>query len=143
MAYSTALAALCSLGAAAIHFAVAPEHFEEWWGYGLFFLTIASFQSLYAVGLLASQVWNERVPWYRLIGIFANLLIIGTYVVTRTTGIPWLGPEAGEVEAVGVPDVVSKSLELMLVLFLISGLSPISRRNRVAFSIGSRARTKG
>jgi hypothetical protein len=28
-AYSTGLAALCSFCAAAIHFAVAPEHFEE------------------------------------------------------------------------------------------------------------------
>src|SRR5436309_8754168 len=31
-------AALLSAGAAAIHFAVIEAHFEEWWGYGAFFV---------------------------------------------------------------------------------------------------------
>src|SRR5919204_5338320 len=32
------IAALLSAGAAAIHFAVIQDHFEEWWGYGVFFV---------------------------------------------------------------------------------------------------------
>jgi hypothetical protein len=34
--------ALLSLGAAGIHFAVLGSHFEEWWGYGVFFAVVAS-----------------------------------------------------------------------------------------------------
>jgi hypothetical protein len=34
-------AAALSLLAAAIHLWVAPEHFEEWWGYGAFFVVLA------------------------------------------------------------------------------------------------------
>src|SRR5262252_700978 len=30
---SRPLAALCCLGAGAVHLLVAPEHFQEWWGY--------------------------------------------------------------------------------------------------------------
>jgi hypothetical protein len=38
------LAALASLGAAVIHFAVVPTHWHEWIPSGLFFVAIASFQ---------------------------------------------------------------------------------------------------
>ena len=34
------IAALSSL-AAGIHLSVAPEHFDEWWGYGTFFVVAA------------------------------------------------------------------------------------------------------
>ena len=34
--------------AALIHLWVAPEHFEQWWGYGYFFLVAAAAQLLYA-----------------------------------------------------------------------------------------------
>jgi hypothetical protein len=87
--------------------------------------------------LLALQVLNLMTRWYLLMGIFTNLLVISTYVITRTAAIPCLGPAAGEVEAVGVPDIASKSLELMMVVLLIPGLSPISGKGRMAFSTGS------
>lgn len=119
-----ALGALCSLGAGAIHFAVAPEHFQEWWGYGLFFLAVGLFQGLYALALIRTQVSSATNPeaWglaLSLIGIFVNLLVIGLYLVSRTAGVPWLGPEAGVVEEVGVLDATSKALELTVVAILI------------------------
>src|SRR5688572_25977588 len=43
------LAAMCCLGAGAIHLLVAPEHFQEWWGYGCFFLMLATFQTFYSL----------------------------------------------------------------------------------------------
>lgn len=46
-----AVAAL-SLLAALIHFWVMPEHFGEWWGYGISFLIAASAQLLYVPLLL-------------------------------------------------------------------------------------------
>ena len=37
---------------AAAHLWVVPEHLEEWWGYGMFFLVLAAAQVVYAFGLL-------------------------------------------------------------------------------------------
>jgi len=47
-------AAELSLIAGLVHLWVAPEHFEEWWGYGSFFLVAAAAQLLYAPLLLRS-----------------------------------------------------------------------------------------
>jgi len=112
-----------SLAAGFIHGGVAPQHFAEWWGYGLFFLGAALAQAVYGLALLTDAV-NERdfgAGWRRLrrnvyvAGIVGNLAIVALYVVTRTTGIPFFGPEAGEVEEVAFIDVVSKVAELALV----------------------------
>jgi hypothetical protein len=46
-----ALAAL-SLLTAIIHLLVMPAHFEEWWGYGTFFLVCTVAQGLYVPILL-------------------------------------------------------------------------------------------
>ncbi|MDQ3892310.1 MAG: hypothetical protein M3274_05380, partial [Actinomycetota bacterium] len=46
-----------SLSAALIHLWVIPEHFEEWWGYGAFFLISAVAQGAYGAALLR---WPRR-----------------------------------------------------------------------------------
>jgi hypothetical protein len=46
------LYAALSLLAALIHLRVMPEHFEEWWGYGTFFLVCTVAQGLYVPLLL-------------------------------------------------------------------------------------------
>src|SRR5215208_6243791 len=43
----TLYAAALSLLAALVHLWVTPEHFEEWWGYGAFFVMAAAAQILY------------------------------------------------------------------------------------------------
>lgn len=106
-------AAALSLLAGAIHLLVAPAHFEEWWGYGAFFLAVAATQIGFAPLLLA----RARPAWFAA-GIAGNLAIVGLYVITRTVGIPFFGPAAGEVEGVRVIDVVSKGTELALVVIL-------------------------
>jgi hypothetical protein len=40
-------AAALSLVAGLVHLGVAPEHFEEWWGYGVFFLVASAAQVFY------------------------------------------------------------------------------------------------
>jgi hypothetical protein len=107
------LAAVLSLVAAVIHVWVMPEHFAEWWGYGLFFLVAALAQALYALIILRAP--TPTVLW---LGIIGNLAIIALWLVTRTIGIPVFGPHAGEVEEVGTIDVVSKLIELLLVIVL-------------------------
>ena len=61
-------AAALSLLAATIHLWVAPDHLEEWWGYGAFFVVLATAPGLYALGLLRcppdrSSCWARRVTW--------------------------------------------------------------------------------
>jgi hypothetical protein len=92
--------AALSLLAGLIHLWVTPEHFEEWWGYGVFFLVAAAAQILYVpiVLLLPTRI-------VLLLGIAGNLVIVGLYLLTRTVGIPFFGPEAGEVERFGFVDV--------------------------------------
>src|SRR5919197_3240468 len=44
-------AALFTLGAAAIHLALAPAHFREYVPFGVFFLLVGSAQAIYAIDL--------------------------------------------------------------------------------------------
>jgi hypothetical protein len=109
----TILAAILSLIAALAHFWVMPEHFAEWWGYGAFFLVAACAQTVYAVLLL-----RERSGWLLWAGLLGNLAIIVLWAWTRTVGIPFFGPHAGEVEEIGAIDVVSKVAEALLIAVL-------------------------
>src|SRR5215213_7456158 len=86
-------AAALSLLAGLLHLWVTPEHFEEWWGYGVFFVVAGAAQILYVpiVLLLPTRI-------FLLGGIADNLAIVGLYLLTRTVGIPVFGAEAGEVE---------------------------------------------
>jgi hypothetical protein len=82
-----AAAAILSLVAALIHLWVAPEYFEEWWGYGTFMLVSAACQGIFVALIL-------RFPASRLVsvaGIVGNLFIVVLYVVTYTWGMPF-GP---------------------------------------------------
>lgn len=115
-------AAALSMVAALIHLWVTPEHFGEWWGYGLFFLLAAVAQSLYAAALLLVPRW----PIF-LLGIAGNLAIILLWVVTRTLGIPLFGPEAGEVEGVGLLDLSATFTQLALVVVLAVLARDVSR----------------
>ena len=106
-------AAALSLLAALIHLWVTPEHFEEWWGYGAFFLIAALAQVLYVPLLLG---WPNRMVL--LLGIAGNLAIVLLYLLTRTLGIPFFGPGAGGVEGVGFVDVCATASELGIAVAL-------------------------
>jgi hypothetical protein len=101
------VAAALSLVAALIHLWVTPEHFEEWWGYGAFFLVAALAQALYTPLVL---VWPTRVVL--LGGIAGNLAIVVLYLLTRTVGIPLFGPGAGETEGIGFIDLYATASEV-------------------------------
>jgi hypothetical protein len=118
------------LVAALIHLIVMPEHFKEWWGYGTFFLVAAIFQGAYGPALLR---WRRRSLLY--LGIAANLGVIVLWLVTRTAGVPFFGPHAGEVEDVGALDLAATGAELALVLSLLAGLW-LSRRPGTVLPVG-------
>jgi hypothetical protein len=119
-------AGMLSLLAGAIHGGVTPTHFDEWWGYGIFFIFAAAAQLLLGLAILTNAInpndtgprWRRWRRWMYWTGIVGNALIIILYVVTRTVGIPPLGPEAGEVEPVAAIDVVSKATEVALIVVL-------------------------
>jgi FtsP/CotA-like multicopper oxidase with cupredoxin domain len=106
----TNVAAGLSVMAALIHIWVAPQHFEEWWGYGAFFVVAAVVQGLYGLALLR---WPR--PSVYFVGIAGNLAIVVLYLVTRTAGVPFFGPHAGEVEGIGAVDLTSTVAEVALV----------------------------
>jgi hypothetical protein len=108
-------AAALSLAAALVHAWVIPEHFGEWWGYGAFFLVVAVAQVCLSDGLL----YRPR-PRLFLAGIVGNLAVVALYVATRTVGIPFFGPHAGEVEQVGATDLATAMVETVLVIVLVA-----------------------
>jgi hypothetical protein len=116
--------AILFLTAAAIHGWLTPAHFGEWWGYGVVFLATAVAQVL--GGLIV--VWWPR-PELLLVGIVGNLALIVLYVVTRTSGIPPVGPSAGEVEKMDALGLASVSAEALLVVMLVTlrCMSPATR----------------
>jgi hypothetical protein len=120
----TVPAALLSAGAAAIHFAAAGSHFQEWWGFGAFFVASGLAQLVWAV--LAVRSPSRSVLWA---GVVGNAAILILWIVTRTAGT-LVGPDAQTPEAIGVPDVVASGLELSIVLTCVWGATsrPSSQR---------------
>ena len=116
-----------SMVAALIHLWVTPEHFEEWWGYGTFFLVAAIAQGAFGVALLRRP---RRL--LLLLGLGGNVSIVALYLVTRTVGVPLFGPNAGEIEGLGAMDLCATVSELAIFIgtgaVLLRGLSLQMRR---------------
>jgi hypothetical protein len=114
------LAALFSLGTAAVHGAVCPEHFKEAALYGVFFLTAAACQAGWAV-----LAWTRPRRWLLYAGAAGNAAIIALWAVTRTNGVP-LGPGRGETEAIGALDIIATSCEIAIVLCAVLALRSVA-----------------
>jgi hypothetical protein len=100
-----AVVACTLLGAAVIHAAQAPSHLAEWWAAGVTFLALAAAQGL--LGVAACRWWDR---WVWLLVQAVTVAAIGLWAVSRTSGLP-VGPEAGEPEPVGRPDLAAVGLE--------------------------------
>jgi FtsP/CotA-like multicopper oxidase with cupredoxin domain len=98
-------AALLTFGAAAIHFAVVPQHLHEYLPFGLFFLLLGGAQVVLAVATL----WR---PGRRLFAgaALGTLAVLALWAVSRTTGLP-LGPTPWQPEDMGVADIMTAVLE--------------------------------
>lgn len=115
---------MLSMAAGGIHGLASPEHFSEWWAYGLFFAAATLAQVVFGLLVLTRGVntegglqWSDVRGQVFLAGIVGNLAIMALWLVTRTVGVP-AGPEAGEIEEVGALDATSKVLEAALVVVL-------------------------
>jgi hypothetical protein len=118
------LLAALALGASAIHFAVVPEHSEEFRPYGSAFFVLALVQLVAAIEFIRSSRLRPRFA--AAIGV-ASLGAVIVWIVSRTVGLP-TGPQPWTPEAVGLADVVSCALEIGLVVVL----ADIARRREGA-----------
>ena len=125
------LLAMASLGAAVLHAAFAPGHFDADWAHGLFFASVAWGQLLLAIGLVAIQ---RR--WVYALGLL-NVVVIITWIVSRTSGLPF-GPSSGVTEEVGTPDLVATGLEAVVVLGCAGLLFRLRRGRPVQVETGTR-----
>ncbi|EYB66325.1 MULTISPECIES: hypothetical protein [Deinococcus] len=123
-------AAALSMLAAVLHGGVTGAHFTEGFGYGQFFLVATAAQFVWGGFLLlrslearaAQSDPHPRVGSSRLEVPYSWGGVLGNsamYFVTRTVGIPWFGPEAGEVEAWDAFGLITTALELLLVALLL------------------------
>jgi hypothetical protein len=120
------LVGVCVIVSGSAHGLVTQQHFQEWWGYGVFFLATAICLVAFGLALITDAIDPRYMPGdanriRRLmyaVGAFGILSILALYAVTRTTGIP-LGPGAGSVESVGVVDVFAKTTEVLAVAGLV------------------------
>ena len=122
-------AVILSVAAGLIHGLNVREHLAEWWGYGFFFLFAAAVQFVYGL-ILIVQPWNYDETgghrdghryarrFYRS-GVVVNFFLIALYLVTRTVGIPFLGPSAGQTEPFTPIGVATKLMEAGLVVVLV------------------------
>jgi hypothetical protein len=104
------IAAIASLGAAVIHFAVVPTHWREWVPSGIFFASIAVCQLIWAFCVMVRPGAAVLA-----VGILANLGSVALWVLSRTAGAPF-GPQAGEPEVVQAAGIFALMLECYVVM---------------------------
>jgi hypothetical protein len=107
-------AAAVSAGA---HAALVPEHLREAPQLGIAF--IASAVLLLAAAGLA-MLTDDRRAMAATALLFAGL--IAAYVASRTTGLPWLEPEAEPADVVGLATNVVEALGFVFALTLIQSV---------------------
>jgi hypothetical protein len=103
------------VGAAAIHFAVIFEHFDEYSLYGVFFLVLAWAQLVWPAVLVALSLAARRLAAWLWLGIAGNAIVLVIYFSSRSIGLP-IGPDTKTVEAWGGLDLVCSIEEILLIV---------------------------
>ena len=103
-------AAVASLGAAVIHFAVTPMHWRDWLPSGVFFAALATFQLIWAF-----VAWSRPGAVVLAAGIAANAGAAALWVTSCIAGPP-VGPSAGQPEAVGAAGICVLLLQCYVVM---------------------------
>jgi len=112
--------AILSMGAAAIHFGVSTEHFQEYAPFGVFFAVVGWLQIAWAWFIV-----SRPRRWLVVAGASGNLLVVIIWLISRTSGLP-LASDAGVPESADFIDVLSTLFETLIVvvscIWLRSGL---------------------
>jgi hypothetical protein len=96
-----------------IHILATPLYFDQWLGYGVFFIAVAVLQVMYSMALAVGQP-NRTLLW---VGITGNAAVIAMWLLTRLYGIPF-GPMAGEVLPIGLLDAAAQTLAAIQIVHL-------------------------
>jgi hypothetical protein len=96
-----------------IHILATPLYFDQWLGYGVFFIAVAVLQVMHSMALAVGQP-NRTLLW---VGIAGNAAVIVMWLLTRTYGIPF-GPMAGEVLPIGLLDAAAQTLAAIQIVHL-------------------------
>ena len=112
--------AISSVGAAAIHFGVSTEHFQEYVPFGVFFAVVGWLQIAWAWFIV-----SRPTRWLVVAGASGNLFVVIIWLISRSAGLP-LAPDAGVPESANFIDVLSTLFETLIVvvscIWLRSGL---------------------
>lgn len=117
---------VCVIVSGSAHGLVTQQHFQEWWGYGVFFLVTSICLIGFGLALITDAIDPRYMPgdvnrirrFMYAAGVIGIVSILGLYALTRTIGIP-LGPGSGSVESVGAIDLVAKATEVLAVAGLV------------------------
>ena len=89
---------------------MAPEHFAEYWLFGVFFVAIAWAQVALAGAVIFFPPRRSRRPVF-LVGLTVQTAVVVLWVVTRTWGLP-VGPDQWTAEPVAAVDAVCTGFEV-------------------------------
>lgn len=124
------LAAGLSMLAGIVHFLVSGQYLSVWWGYGFFFICAGISQIAYAPAIFVQPLMYPAagpgdsghravMRRFHLAGAVGNAAIIGLYIITRTVGIPAVGPAAHVVDSVTLLSLATTAAEVVLVAILL------------------------
>jgi hypothetical protein len=119
--------ATLSLGAAAVHFAMTPQHASESIVHGVGFV-VAGWAQVVVAGLLFARPGRRTLAWAALV----QLSLVAAWAVSRTYGLP-VGPQPWTPEAVGAADLVTVAME---VGFVVLAVAALGSRRRVPIAAG-------
>lgn len=121
------IAAGLSYAAAAIHIAVAPEHFTESAPVGIAFGVLALFQLATGALLQVGSFGRRLKPTIIIVNLGATLM----WFMTRTSGLPFL-PDLASPESIGLADAAATAFEIALAATLLGLLWMRQRTPRFA-----------
>jgi len=129
------IAAGLAFGAEGIHLSILADQAALWWGYGVFFLVVASAQGLLGASLLFGA------PSRGLAGLDAafSLGLVAIWAVTRIGGIP--GVRTFYPLPVEGVDLAAALMEVGLaaMLLLMGRRAPVSGRDKDQVSLAARS----
>ena len=126
-----AIVALSALTGVA-HLFVSSQYFIQWWGYGYFFIWAGLSQLGFAFLIIVQPLFfgtSEVSDLQRgslrrklfLIGALGNEGVITLYVITRTIGVPFLGPAVNVIlplEPLGLAVTLAELAVVVMLLIL-------------------------
>lgn len=126
-----ALAAIGFLAAGAIHLGQVALHLTEGLVFAGFFLIVGVLQVVAAVALARAR----RPAWYWF-GVVGSAATIGTWLVSRTFGLPF-GAEPGSAETIGMADAAASLLEAVTIVALVGWLRTAKPGRTGSVAIGA------